>query len=110
MAGGEISISDLRRLFQEIDDDFDEEDGDIEKELVLVVIPTMWEDGSKELKFGVFTYNFAKQHFGDSQLKRLIENAAGIAGARLVTREDLTEISFGRKLEVNAPMQSINME
>ena len=110
MAGGEISISDLRRLFQEIDDDFDEEDEDIEKELVLVVIPTMWEDGSKELKFGVFTYNFAKQHFGDSQLKRLIENAAGIAGARLVAREDLTEISFGRKLKVNAPMQSINME
>ena len=108
MAGGEITISDLRRLFQEIDDDFDEEDEDIEKELVLVVIPTMWEDGSKELKFGAFTYNFAKKHFGDSQLKRLIENAQGIAGAKLVTREDLKE--FPRKLKVNAPMQSIGME
>ena len=90
-SGGKITGKEIRRLLQEIEDDEDPED-DYEKELVLVVIPTMWDDGRKEVKVGVYDYNVAKQMFGDAQLKSMIESARGMAGAHLMTEEDLADM------------------
>ena len=90
-SGGKITSKEIRRLLQEIEDDEDPED-DYEKELVLVVIPTMWDDGRKEIKIGVYDYNVAKQMFGDAQLKSMIESARGMVGAHLMTEEDLADM------------------
>jgi len=104
MSGGNISIVELRRLIQEIDDDSDPEE-DASKDLVMVIIPTHYEDGLVQIKAGIYDYNVAKQMFGASQLKGLITNAEGIMGARVISSEDLldTDLPIGK----NEPMKVV---
>ena len=101
MSGGNISIVELRRLIQEIDDDSDPEE-DASKDLVMVIIPTHYEDGLVQIKAGIYDYNVAKQMFGASQLKALIANAEGIMGARLINIEDLIDTDL--PITKNKPM------
>ena len=93
MKGGTITVQEMRNLIQEIKDDTTPEEEEV-KELVLINIPVRYEDGTVELRTGLFNYNSAKSLLGDARLKNLLSDTEGMMGAHFVDEEDLIGAPF----------------
>ena len=71
VAGGEISLQELRTALSEIQDN-DPEPEQEEESLILVVFPNQNDDGDVDLEIGLFSYTGLRDYFGEGKTKLMI--------------------------------------
>ena len=109
VAGGEITAQDLRRELESLKSPNEPNDPAEEKNYLIIGLPRRVIIGGEpqmEAVAGLFTWDAAKEQFGETRLRELINMAEGIMGAQWVSESDLP--LFNKlNLELNRPLKRI---
>ena len=106
-AGGEVTVNDLRRAVMNAKRSEPPEDDeirwghDVEGKYLLIVIP----NSEGQLTAGLFTWNKAKEIYGESRLKQLLVFSEGIMGASWVNEG---EGEIAKDLILDSGMKVVN--
>ena len=114
VAGGEISLQELRTALAEIQDN-DPEPEQEEDNLILTVFPNQGDDGEVVLEIGLFSYTGLKDYFGEGKTKLMINRGnKGPFGLFWVGEEDIDGLWSKRlgelRNKIDKGLQTLNIK